>query len=100
MGATGQKSGNIPEMQMRERSGAVRRHEDTGPRRGDFGSNRTGARLCCLLPVSSPTPLRMLHFIYCTSLFVRSLLSSALSLLAVSTTTTARASATEIHSAA
>ena len=68
--------GNIPEMQMRERSGAVRRHEDTGPRRGDFGSNRTGARLCCLLPVSSPTPLRMLHFIYCLILtlpsFVRS----------------------------
>lgn len=68
--------GNISEMQVRERSGAVRRHEETGPRRGDFGSNRTGARLCCLLPVSSPTPLPMLHFIYCLILtlpsFVRS----------------------------
>lgn len=68
--------GNISEMQVRERSGAVRRHEETGPRRGDFGSNRKGTRLCCLLPVSSPTPLPMLHFIYCLILtlpsFVRS----------------------------
>ena len=68
--------GNISEMQVRERSGAVRRHEDTGPRRGDFGSNRKGTRLCCLFPVSSPTPLPMLHFIYCLILtlpsFVRS----------------------------
>ena len=68
--------GNISEMQVRERSGAVRRHEETGPRRGDFGSNRKGTRLCCLLPFSSPTPLPMLHFIYCLILtlpsFVRS----------------------------
>ena len=33
-----------------------KRDRDAATLPGDFGSNRKGARLCCLLPVSSPTP--------------------------------------------